>query len=118
MGWFGRKPRRVGFGQPPPSGHTAADHREIEAPVAKPSGDTKASDLQQGIAELKRKAPRVGNMVERIARRVMEQQSKRAASIGKSPRTSLQWAIILFFVLMFVLPILSSFLLLLIAAMS
>ena len=122
MGLFGRKPRMVGFGDPKVqetkapkrvrSGdqHSGKDHREAEIsePSTGPWADTDApvpsQELQMQISELKKKAPAIGNMVERLA-------SKGPAGLGSvsTDISRIFWRVMWIFILLFfVLPIIAG----------
>lgn len=130
MGWFGRKPRRVGFGTPAetvqerPSRYAPPPRAEaVPDPAPAPSQHTtepkttpdpemaeKIRKMEDGLADLKKRAPMLGNVAERVAQRMMAAKMGRPMPSRTGPGSVVRWIIIAFVVMFFVLPVVSTML--------
>ena len=117
MGWFGRKPRRIGFGGTPARGHDAGTHRKPPPRKTEPpSGTTpdrngpwagdadleaKVARARAQIADLQGRVPIVGGLIARAANRSIDRFIAHKTGQPLPPHKRRIWPWMLVFVVFF-----------------
>ena len=118
MGLFGRKPRMVGFGGPKAEAKPSPKPERFRAPTpsrhSTQSGNGPWSgkqadapqDLEVQLAELKKRSPAIGGMIEKFASRGPDGAAQLSNNIARTVRRWVVIGLVLFFVLPFVTTLL------------